>query len=68
MFGSLDRPLEHNARLAAVGAEAGFTFAIEKIERTPNPLAAAVQPLAEVPAGRALCFAMPRLNRRLSAA
>ncbi|MBN9523337.1 DsbA family oxidoreductase [bacterium] len=39
-FGSWERSLERDARLAAVGAEEGIDFAFEKVARTPNTLAA----------------------------
>ena len=37
-FGSWERSLELDARLVAVGAGEGITFAFDKIERTPNTL------------------------------
>lgn len=39
-FGSWERSLELDARLAAVGAEEGIEFAFDRIARTPNTLAA----------------------------
>ena len=35
-FGSWERSLELDARVAAVGAEEGLSFAFDRIERTPN--------------------------------
>ena len=37
-FGSWERSLELEARVAAVGAEEGIVFAFDRIERTPNTL------------------------------
>lgn len=37
-FGSWERSLELDAKLVAVGAGEGITFAFDKIERTPNTL------------------------------
>jgi predicted DsbA family dithiol-disulfide isomerase len=39
-FGSWERSLELDARVAAAGAEVGITFAFDRIARTPNTFAA----------------------------